>query len=169
MSNEKYILTENTMQYQYGMTEDENGNPIPLFITLYQIQSLITINLIDGTVINPGDLGGWVDSDGRLSATDICWAADNSIVFSLGDPYPLLYGQAVSRDNVVIRDIANVYGCAILKDNVIVQDAGSVAGQWNRPENTITVSGNVQVTEQARVLASIDGDTIFDNHDIYQG
>ena len=66
LTSRKYELTEEKKEF--------------LGRTLYRIRALKDFELLDGTIVHAGDLGGWVEKEGNLSQEDIAWVSGEAWV-----------------------------------------------------------------------------------------
>ena len=84
MEKKKFELTENTKKAPNGET-------------LYQIRALKNFTLINGKEVKSGDLGGWVNSENRLSQKGKCWIYENCMMYELSYRYDNSIGFGNSR------------------------------------------------------------------------
>ena len=87
--------------------------------------------------VNPGNLGGYIESEENLDQKGKCWVYDSTIV----------------AENARITDDAVVGGNSLIQGNAIVKDKALV-------DDGCKVSGNAVISGYARVL---DKSTIADN------
>ena len=63
---------------KYELTEEKK---VFLGTTLYRIRALKDFELLDGTIIHAGDLGGWVEKEDNLSQEDSARVFDKARIF----------------------------------------------------------------------------------------
>lgn len=90
---------------------------------LYRIRALRKIN-----GVNPGELGGYVESEANLSKTGICW----------------IYGNAIVSQNAFVKDSAKIMNDAQVLGNATVADKAKVGG-------LAVVGGNAYISEKATI------------------
>lgn len=91
MNNKKYELTNDAIEV--------NGK------TLYRIKALKRINYVD-----PGDLGGYIQSEANLSHEGDCWIFDNAKVFD----------NALVCDDAMVFDSVHISGDIIIGRDAII-------------------------------------------------
>lgn len=150
---------------------------------LYRIRALKKFIAVGGSVIEKGQLGGYIEGYHNLSQENDCWVFkdakvyDNASVKDLAivDGMAEVFGNARVRNDVRVGWHAKVYGNAIIRGrrtvvrdadvygNAIVED-GALLYYSEICDNAI-VKGTVVVKEGARILnnASI----IMDKHALY--
>lgn len=154
--NNKYMSTENVKTLADGTL-------------LYQIMSVKDFELTDGTKIEGGTLGGWLESEINLSTTGSSWVQDGAYVY--GDAVVL--EDAVIKDFAMVKDRAVVKGQAVISGYAQVTDDAQVMGRSVVTDNAriskeaqvgnrSTIFGRAYVTHQAKVgqYAQVGGDVI---------
>ena len=86
---------------KYELTEEKK---VFLGTTLYRIRALKDFELLDGTIIHAGDLGGWVEKEDNLSQEDSARVFDKAQVC----------------DKARVSDKARIFGNARVSGNVWV-------------------------------------------------
>ncbi|MFR8974806.1 MAG: hypothetical protein ACLVG9_02315 [Eubacteriales bacterium] len=70
--------------------------------TLYRIRALKDFELLDGTIIHAGDLGGWIEKEDNLSQEGSAWVSGNAQVSGNARVYRIehimTFGPAGSRN-----------------------------------------------------------------------
>lgn len=115
---------------------------------LHRIRALIAI----GTMVSPGDVGGWIESENNLSHDGDAWVCDDAWVHGNA----VVRGDAVVRDNARVRGDARVYGNARVRDNALVYGSAVVCDNALVDGNAVVccnacVYGNALVRGDARV------------------
>lgn len=99
--NKKYEFTGETLEL-YG-------------ITLHRIRAVKDFELMDGSKVHAGDLGGWIETEDNLSHDGSAWVADSARVA----------GDARVGGNARVYGNAQVYGDAqVGGDARVSSDAG---------------------------------------------
>lgn len=101
----------------------------------YQIEAVRDFNLIDGTTVYAGDLGGWVTSPHCLSHEGHCWIKDEATVVDTE-----VLGDALLKDKAFVVS-------SIVKDNAILEDTVFVTDS--------IIKGNAHIMDSARVYNSV--------------
>lgn len=122
---------------RYELTEEKK---VFLGTTLYRIRALKDFELLNGTIIHAGDLGGWIEKEDNLSQIDSAWVSGEAQVYD--NAY--VYGNARVSGEAEVSGNARVYGKAEVSDNAWVCGNAWVSGEaW--------VSGNAWVSGDAWV------------------
>ena len=123
MPGKKYEITETT-HYE---------NP-----KLHRIQALRYI----GEDVEPGDLGGYVESEDNLSQDGDCWIFDDAIACegALVSGDATLNNWAIARGTALVGNNAEIGGAAIVQDYAIVLE-GKVSGNAR-------ICGNAKLTKE---------------------
>ncbi len=143
-------MNNDLISRKYELTEEKKEF---LGRTLYRIRALKDFELLDGTIVHAGDLGGWVEKEGNLSQEDIAWVYGNARV----------YGEAWVSGNARVFGNARVYGEAWVFGNARVYGEAWVSGNAR-------VSGNAWVSGEAWVFgnARVSGEAwVFGNARVY--
>ena len=114
-------------------------------ITLYQIEALRTFTTADGTTINKGDLGGWIEKEDNLSQDDKAWIYNNAEV----------YGKAKVYDNAEVWGSAKVYSNAKVYGEAKVCGNAKVYGEA-KVFGDATVHYNAELYGDAAVYGSAE-------------
>jgi len=101
----KYELTDETTKV--------NG------ITVYRIRALKDISM-KYSLIQEGELGGFVESEFNLAQEGNCWISDNAVVF----------GNAKVYDNAEIRGRSYIFGNARIFHDAAVWDSSCFGSAW---------------------------------------
>ena len=128
---------------RYELTEEKKEF---LGRTLYRIRALKDFELLDGTIIHAGDLGGWIEKEDNLSQDGSAWFFSNARVYGnaqvSGDAW--VYGDARVYGDAWVYGDARVYGNAWVSGNAWVYGNAWVSGNAR-------VYGNAQVSGNALV------------------
>ena len=113
--NKKYEFTGETLEL-YG-------------ITLHRIRAVKDFELVDGSKVCVGDLGGWIENENNLSHGGSAWVADSAWVYgnALVGGNAQVYGDAQVYGNALVGGNARVYGCARICGNAGVYDSARIA------------------------------------------
>lgn len=105
-------------------------------ITLYRIKALKKIKNSNPLIcwVNPGEYGGYVQSEQNLSQEDNCWIFENAKV----------YESAKVIDNAVLTGEACLYGESIISGNSLLLDRCKVFGSSHIKDNSV-VSSDVKI------------------------
>ncbi len=98
---------------KYELTEEKK---VFLGRTLYRIRALKDFELLDGTIIHAGDLGGWIEKEDNLSQEGSAWVYDNARVSGNAR----VFGDARVSGNARVSGDAWVSGNAWVYDNARV-------------------------------------------------
>ena len=79
---------------RYELTEEKKEF---LGRTLYRIRALKDFELLDGTIIYAGDLGGWIEKEDNLSQEDSAWVSGEAEVYST--THVMTFGPAGRRND----------------------------------------------------------------------
>lgn len=125
-------------------------------VTVHRIQALH-----DFGDVQEGDLGGWVDSEERLSDLGDCWiyvdacACGKSVI--LDDACiknnAVVCGTALVRDRAIVCDNAVVSGDSIIRDYSIIRDCAKVSGKACI-EGHSSIEDNAEVSDCVHVMDS---------------
>jgi carbonic anhydrase/acetyltransferase-like protein (isoleucine patch superfamily) len=143
--NKKYELSENS--------RDING------VTVYQIRALKTMDFVnsigDTITVEPGDLGGYVQSEDNLSQSGNCWVFDNAVVMN----------ESTLSGNAVAMDSATVCEQARLSDNAKAVGNCQISGDASL-RNHAMANGKAIVTGNAilRDYSIAGGESIVTDH-----
>ena len=131
---------------------------------LYRIKALKKFIAAGSSIINKGDLGGYVEGYHNLSQEGICWVCRNSKVFGnarvKGDS--IINNEAHVSDNAVICGKSWV-SCASVFGNAVISDS-EVMGTGKSP--SFIICGNVKV-DRSIVVGNVfifSGNEVFDNY-----
>lgn len=108
--------------------------------TVYRIKALRCIEA-HNLYVQPGDLGGYIESEDNLSHDGLCWVSDNAIVCNNA----LVFEDAVVCDNASILGHSKVYGASIVESNVSISDHAEV-------HENARVGGDARIYECAEVF-----------------
>lgn len=128
---------------KYELIKDEDS-------CLFRIKALkkIKLNTSSRKDIEPGDIGGLVQSEKNLSQEGSCWIFDDAKV----------------TDNAQIKDDAIVSGWAEISDNAIVKDNSFVSEYAQVRENAV-IRDNAIV----RAYSAVKGNAIVENFAYVEG
>ena len=124
-------------------------------IVLHRIKALVRIDLGYSTIIEVGDLGGWLEKEDNLSYLGNAWVSGDAEVF--GDAK--IYGDAL------ISGYSRVFGDAEVSDHAWIYDNAQVFGDAE-VSGYSRIFGNAQVSGDAEVFgdAKIYGDSkVYDD------
>ena len=79
---------------KYELTEEKK---VFLGTALYRIRALKDFELLDGTIVHAGDLGGWIEKEDNLSQEDSAWVYGEAEVYST--THVMTFGPAGSRNS----------------------------------------------------------------------
>ena len=79
---------------KYELTEEKK---VFLGTALYRIRALKDFELLDGTIIYAGDLGGWIEKEDNLSQEDSAWVSGEEEVYST--THVMTFGPAGRRND----------------------------------------------------------------------
>ena len=155
MSEQKYKLIRVDERHHNG----DSGLDLPT----YRIMATRAIHLIDGRVVQLGDMGGFVDNADCLSHDGNCWIADNARTYG----NTVVRNDALAKGDAVLGDSQSAKG-ATLSGKATVSDFATVAGSSVEDESRVSdhsqvragslVSGRSSVYEFARMSASTASD-----------
>ena len=163
--SKKYKITEITTEFEGHV--------------LYRIEALATFYPDDGTEINYGDKGGWIEKESNLSQKGNCWVSGEAKVFGnakVSDNAHIygnacVYGNAKINGESIVCDNARIYGKAkVGYDEALASEWAKVGLQTGRC--TPKVAGNAQVFENAIVTGdypAITGNVKVHGHAIIDG
>ena len=135
--------------------------------TVHRIRALRKFAVADGSVVEAGDLGGWVEREDNLPQNGYAWVADEAVV----------RGHALVKDHALAKDQALVFGSAVVMDLAVVGDdawvcdGARVGGRARVTGDPIicdgaTVGGNARVGDYATVggKAFVGGHAVVREH-----
>ena len=131
MTSDKYKMIRVDERHHNG----DSGLDLPT----YRIVAARTIRLIDGTVVQPGDMGGFVDNERCLSHEGSCWIADNARAYGR----TRVRDDALAKDNAVLGDPLSTLRGANLSGKSMVSQFATVAD--SSIEDEARVDGHSQV------------------------
>lgn len=116
-------------------------------VTVHRIRALRKFTAADGSVVEAGALGGWIEREDNLSQdvsiwdakAAAAWVADNAAV----------YGKAVVKGQALVRGEARVFGGATVRARAVIGGTARVCG-------TATVWD-----------ARVDGDSLVDGATVF--
>lgn len=94
-------MNNDLISRKYELTEEKK---VFLGRTLYRIRALKDFELLDGTIIHAGDLGGWVEKEDNLSQEGSAWVYGNARVYGNA----LVYGNAWVYGNARVYRIEHI-------------------------------------------------------------
>ena len=146
-------------------------------IVLHRIKALVRIDLGYSTIIEVGDLGGWLEKEDNLSHLSNAWVFGDAEV--LGDAkiygdalisgYSRVFGNARIFGNARVYNHAWVFGNAVVADSAWVFGDARVFG-YAQVFGDAEVHGNALITGYSRVFgnAQVSGDAeVFGDAKIY--
>ena len=86
-------MNNDLISRKYELTEEKK---VFLGRTLYRIRALKDFELLDGTIIHAGDLGGWIEKEDNLSQEGSAWVYGNARVYRI--EHIMTFGPAGSRN-----------------------------------------------------------------------
>ena len=111
--------------------------------------------------VNKWDLGGYIEKEKNLSASDNSWVFGNARVYDNArvSENAWVYGDARVYDNAIVSGNASIYDGAWVYGDASIYDNARVSGDANIYDNAI-VSGDAIVSDNARVYdnARVFGD-----------
>ncbi|WP_256692743.1 polymer-forming cytoskeletal protein [Histophilus somni] len=119
-------------------------------VTLYRIKALRRFG-----VVEPGDLGGYVESEYNLSHWGDAWVFNNAKV----------YDKAKVNSNATVHENATVCGAAMVCGDATVRECSYVGGTATVDSNAV-ISGDAKINGMAKIsgYAQISGDVcVSDN------
>ena len=130
----KYELT--------GETKTLSGGTV-----VHRIRAVRDIELMDGTAVRAGGLGGWVATEENLSQEGSAWVGDEAVV----------YEKARVCENAWVYDHARIYGSAVVSGKAAVFGKAEVYDEaWVHDEAWVgggaAVCGEAEVCGKARIL-----------------
>lgn len=129
---------------KYELIKDKDSS-------LYRIRALkkIKLNTSSRKDVEPGDIGGLVQSENNLSQEGSCWIFDDAKVTDNAQVMDdaMVSGWAEISDNAIVKDSAFVLECAQVKENAIIQDSAIVSAY-------ALVKGNAVVKNFADIKGS---------------
>lgn len=116
-------------------------------VTVHRIRAMRKFTVADGSVVEAGDLGGWIEREDNLSQdvsiwdakAAAAWVADNAAV----------YGKAIVKGQALVRGEAMVFGGATVSARAVIGGTARVCG-------TSTVWD-----------ARVDGDSLVDGATVF--
>lgn len=87
-------------------------------IILYRIKAVKTFFLTNGTRIEAGTYGGFVENEKNLSQEDSCWILNDAMAYG----FAKVMDDAILCDFSIAKDEAIVYGDAIMTGNSVIQN-----------------------------------------------
>ena len=87
-------MNNDLISRKYELTKKKK---VFLGTTLYRIRALKDFELLDGTIIHAGDLGGWVEKEDNLSQEGSAWVSGEAEVYST--THVMTFGPAGSRND----------------------------------------------------------------------
>ena len=116
-------------------------------VTVHRIRALRKFTAADGSVVEAGALGGWIEREDNLSQdvsiwdakAAAAWVADNATV----------YGKAIVKGQALVRGEARVFGGATVRARAVIGGTARVCG-------TATVWD-----------ARVDGDSLVDGATVF--
>ena len=110
--------------------------------------------------VNKWDLGGYIEKEKNLSASDNSWVFGNARVYDNArvSENAWVYGDARVYDNAIVSGNASIYDGAWVYGDARVYDNATVSGNaWVSGDATVSgnalVSGDAIVSGNARLLA----------------
>ena len=142
-------------------------------IVLYRIKALVRIDLGYSTIIEVGDLGGWLEKEDNLSYLGNAWVSGDAEVFGdakiYGDAlisgYSRVFGNARVFGDAEVYNHAWIFGNAQVSDHAWIYDNAQVFGDAE-VSGYSRIFGNAQVSGDAEVFgdAKIYGDSkVYDD------
>ena len=150
-------------------------------IVLHRIKALVRIDLGYNTIIEVGDLGGWLEKEDNLSYLGSAWVSGDAEVFGnarvFGDAlisgYSMVFGNARVFGNTrvynhawvfgdaEVSDYAWIYGNAQVFDDAVVADSAWVFGDaevsgYAQVFGDAEVHGNAQVSGYSRIFGNAE-------------
>lgn len=130
--------------------------------TLHRIRALIELELSNGYIVNPGDLGGWIESEKNLAQQSNAWVSDEAIVCDAAR----CYESACVGDHAIVSEYASVFGNAWVNENAKCFGHASISDNvWFRGnakayENAVIAgdvwcSGDSEVLGHARIIGDL--------------
>ena len=121
-------------------------------VTVHRIRALRKFTAADGSVVEAGALGGWIEREDNLQQNGYAWVADEAVVRgrALVKGHALVKGQAHVFDSAVVMDLAVVGDDALVCDGAHVGGCARVTGDPIICDGA-TVDGNARVGDSATV------------------
>lgn len=121
-------------------------------VTVHRICAMLKFTVADGSVVEAGDLGGWIEREGNLKQNGYAWVADEAVVrgHAIVKGHVLVKGHALVFDSAVVTDLAVVGNNARVFDGAHVGGCARVTGDPIICDGA-TVDGNVRVGDSATV------------------
>lgn len=110
----------------------------------YHIRALRTFVMSSGKTVHKGDFGGYIEHEGNLAATGLCWIEDGTCV----------YGNARVSQNAVLLDRATVGDNAVVTGYAIVSGEAKVVGKAR-------IDGHAKVCSRVRDNAVVTDNAII--------
>ena len=128
-------------------------------IVLHRIKALVRIDLGYSTIIEVGDLGGWLEKEDNLSNLGNAWVFGDAEVF--GDAK--IYGDALISGYSRVFDNARVFGNARVYNYAWVFGDAQVSG-YTWIYGDAQVSGDAEVLGDAKIYgdSKVSGDACID-------
>lgn len=114
---------------------------------LTRIRAERRIILNDGTVVNPGELGGWIEKEWNLDHKGSCWIADDAKVYGNAN----VSDHAVVSKHALISDNVIICGSALVTDYATVRNHAVIGGNATVGDHAV-VSGAAVVSDDAYVV-----------------
>ena len=149
-------------------------------IVLHRIKALVRIDLGYSTIIEVGDLGGWLEKEDNLSYLGSAWVSGDAEVFGdakvFGDAlisgYSRVFGNARVFGNSRVYNHAWVFGDAQVSGYAQVFGDAEVHGNalisgYSRIFGNAQVSGDAEVLGDAKIYgdSKVSGDACIDKRD----
>ena len=149
---------------KYELIRDEDSS-------LYRIRALKKIKLNTGSRkdVEPGDIGGLVQSENNLSQEGSCWIFDNAKVTddaqvlddAIISEWAEVSDNAVVKDNSFVSEYAQIRENAVIQDNAVIKDSAFISG-------TSVVSDFAEIKDSAIVAgnSSVFGHAVISDNAI---
>lgn len=112
--------------------------------TLHRIRALIELETSNGDIVNPGDLGGWVESERNLAHESNAWVSDEAIVCDAAR----CCGSAWVGDHAIVSEFASVFGDAWVNENAKCFGHASIS-------DNVWLHGNAKAYENAVIAGDV--------------
>ena len=120
-------------------------------VDVFKIKALRTFKTIDGTTINAGDYGGFIESEENLSHEGNCWVGDEAVVYkgaTVRDNALVCEGTTVGNE-CIISGNAMLYGSSLvmsLSGEIIkIKDSSNINN--SQIISSVTISGKTSIKE----------------------
>lgn len=118
---QKYVLQEHYWTFFTKSGQQHN---------VRRVKAVKSFCLTNGTLIHPGDIGGYVESIANLSQDGNCWVTKDAMI--LDSAYvcddALISGEAVVHGSSLVKGRAQVREYANVRDKATVSGYGVVGG-----------------------------------------